>query len=168
MVEVADRVSYTSVELIADDARPYPAHLLEGLATGVCLFGAAYLGHNDAVHFWEHGLATQVVDVDFDRMAQMRRLYPDDWNFVVMDAWQYAEGCVANEIAFDAVSVDCYTGDAEQRALETLELWTELANELVTVTIATGSRFTVPKGWRSGHMRRGYRASWLILRRDRD
>lgn len=167
MVEVADRVSYTSIEQIAEAAEPYPTQYLEGLATGVCLFGAAFLGTNDAVHFWEAGLETQVVDVDFARMAEMRRLYPPEWNFVVMDAWQYAEGCARNEVAFDAVSVDCFTGDAELRALSSLELWTSIANELVTVTATPGKPFRVPDGWKVSRHWRSALASWLCLRRDR-
>lgn len=166
MGSVVEHVSYTSLEEIGDNAQPYPAHYLEGLETGLCLFGAAYLGHNDAIHFYEHGLRTNVVDTDFERLSTMRRLYPEDWQFVYVDAWAYALAAEREELVFDAVSVDTYTGDAEISSLASLELWTSIARYLVTLTATPGQPFTVPDGWAVSRHYRSARASWLCLRRD--
>ena len=156
---------YPELERIGETAQQYPAQYLEGLETGLCLFGAAFSGANDAIHFYEHGLRTNVVDTDFERLSKMRRLYPDDWQFVHVDAWEYAEAARREELAFDAVSVDTFTGDAEIRSLASLELWTSIANELVTVTATPGKPFDVPDGWIVSKHWRGPGVYWLCLRR---
>lgn len=165
MGAVATPISYSSLEQIGDVARPYPAQYLEACRTGLCLFGAAYLGHNDAVHFYEHGLATTVVDTDSERLEAMRDLYPDAWSFVSVDAWEYAHAAAREEVSWDAVSVDCFTGDAELRVLEDLALWASIAREVVTVTITDGKRFVTPPGWASGWHLRSPGVYWLVLRR---
>ena len=38
------------LQRIAEQARPYPGHLLREDGTGLCLFSAAFLGWNDAIH----------------------------------------------------------------------------------------------------------------------
>ena len=159
--------TYSSLEMIGDAARPYPAQYLDELETGLCLFGAAFLGHNDAIHFYENGLETTVVDTDAERLEEMRELYPDGWSFVAVDAWEYAHAAAREEIAFDAVSVDVFTGDAEVRAIDDLALWTSIATELVTVTITDRKRYVTPPGWSSGMHLRGPGVFWLVLRRER-
>jgi hypothetical protein len=157
---------YRTLEEIGDVARPYPTQYLEDLDHGLCLFGAGFLGHNDAIHFAEHGLETTVVDVDEERLAEMRALYPEEWEFVCADAWAYAEAAADAGVVFDAVSVDVYTGDAELRALQELELWTSLASRLVTVTATPDKRFDTPAGWRVSTHERVAGVYWLCLRRD--
>ncbi len=159
-------VSDSTIERIADEAQPYPAQYLEGLETALCLFGAAFEGRNDAVHMWEYGIRTNVVDVDFGALSKMRRLYPDDWQFVNVDAWEYAEAARREELVFDVVSVDTFTGNAELRSLASLELWTSIAGYLVTLTATPGHPFDVPDGWLVSRHWRAPGVYWLCLRRD--
>lgn len=151
---------------IAMEARPYPSELLEGCETGLVLFAAAFLGHNDAVHFAEAGLTTMCVDIDGHRLKQMQELYPDDWTFAEVDAWEAASLLLAGRpTQFDAVSVDTFTGAATRRSLDSLELWCSLARRLVTITYTAGEAYEVPEGWKGALYERATNVYWLVLTR---
>jgi hypothetical protein len=152
------------LEAISRVARPYPAWLLDGCETGLCLFSAAFLGHNDAIHFARAGIRTVCVDVSANRLRDMREIYPDDWVFVPADAWAFAEAVVLGD-KWDAVSVDTWRGDAERRSLDSLDLWCSLANNVVTVTHTTGLDYTVPDGWNARLFERAPNVNWLVLTR---
>lgn len=150
---------------LSREARPYPADMLNGCDTGLCLFAAAFLGVNDAIHFARHNIQTVCVDLNAERIGQMETIYPQDWEFLVDDAWAFA-GAITGAYTFDAVSVDSFLGDATDRSLTTLELWCSLASKCVTVTIPAGASPAAPAGWKSYEFPRSTRASWLVLQRD--
>lgn len=153
------------LDRISAKARPYPADMLTEGSTGLCLFAAAFLGVNDAIHMARKDMRVTCVDTDESRLREMHDLYPEDWSFRVMDAWWYA-WTYPSPGAYDVVSVDTFTGDATNRSLETLGLWCRLARRAVTVTVAHGQDYVTPKGWRSSLFSRSPRADWLVLRRD--
>lgn len=155
------------LEHVAMQARPYPEHLLEGCETGLCLFAAAFRGHNDAIHFALAGMRATCVDVDGLRLREMATLYPGDWSWRVMDAWEFAEQQQVEGIMYDAVSVDTFTGDALHRSLASLDLWCSLARKAVTVTITDDiDHVEFPEGWTSSLYPRSDHVSWLVLTRD--
>jgi len=162
-------VNYRTLEHVAMQARPYPSELLEGCENGLCLFSAAFLGHNDAIWFAQAGMRSVCVDIDYDRLSQMNGLYPKDWVFVQADAWEFATWARALPSAprWDAVSVDCFTGDTEDKVLRSLDLWCALARELVTVTITLEKTDAIiaPPGWRSSLFHRANNVYWLVLER---
>jgi hypothetical protein len=174
-------VTYPTLEHVAMQARPYPAHLLEGCETGLCLFAAAFLGHNDAIHMAEAGLRVTCVDTDALRLHEMMSLYPSDWQFITADAWSFAHDQGAEHrdtltyrhwaaapgipIRWDVVSVDTFTGDAMQRSLESLPLWCSLARKAATVTHTDGASYQTPAGWRSSLVERATGVNWLVLER---
>lgn len=160
-------VSYPTLEDVAMEARPYPADRLHGCETGLVLFAAAFLGHNDAIHFAEAGLKTTCIDVDGPRLSEMRALYPDDWEFVERDAWEYAEECrLTGLYQWDAVSADTFTGAPTIRSLGSLALWCSLARRLVTVTITDAEPVPpIPAGWLTSYFERARGVHWLILER---
>lgn len=162
-------VTYPTLEHVAMEARPYPTHLLEGCETGLCLFAAAFLGHNDAIHFAEAGLQEVVcIDTDCERLKEMEALYPSgimgSFDFFCSDAWQYAERA-QTEVPFDVVSVDTFTGDVMRRSLDSLELWCDLAHKVVTVTYTPGEAYEVPDGWQESLYERATNVFWLVLER---
>lgn len=130
-------VTYPTLEHVAQEARPYPTHLLTDCETGLCLFAAAFLGHNDAIHFAEAGIKTTCVDVDGDRLEIMADLYPEEWHFVCRDAWTFARHHRDKGHTWDVVSVDTFTGDAMDRSMESLDLWLSLATRAVVVGTTT-------------------------------
>jgi len=173
MAAVGERISYRSLEQIATQARPYPVPMLRGAESALVLFAAAFLGHNDAIHFAQQsGLRATCVDTDAERLEEMRALYAKcpGWEFVEADAWTYAEAARREDVTFDVVSLDPFTGDAMERVLQSLELWTALANDVVIVGTDAGiPDDLIPYGWVSwGYVNRSAGAEWLILARSGD
>lgn len=148
------------LDKISAQARPYPAHLLNGCETGLCLFSAAFLGWNDAIHMARNDLDTTCVDIDTERLIEMSRLYPLNWTFLPEDAWEFAERV---NLKWDAVSVDTFTGAATERSLASLDLWCSLANKAVTVTLTDGAKYQVPPGWLAWTFPRSGIVHWLVL-----
>ncbi len=148
------------LDKISAQARPYPAHLLNGCETGLCLFSAAFDGWNDAIHMARNDLETTCVDIDATRLLEMRDLYPESWTFLAADAWEFAERV---RIRWDAVSVDTFTGEATERSLQSLDLWCSLANKVVTVTLTDGAGYETPTGWLAWTFPRSGVVSWLVL-----
>ncbi|MBA3565267.1 MAG: hypothetical protein H0W31_00240 [Actinobacteria bacterium] len=159
-------VTYPTLEHVAMQARPYPTYLLDGCETGLCLFSAAFLGHNDAVHFAEAGLLTTCVDSDGERLSEMQELYPEEWGFFEDDAWEFAERWL-DDVKWDVVSVDTFTGETEQRSLKSLGLWCALAEKAVTVTVTNQQlgTYTVPAGWTDSLYARTAGVFWLVLKK---
>lgn len=168
--EVGDSVSvsatYPTLEHVAQQARPYPTHVLVGAETGLVLFAAAFQGHNDAVHFAEAGLKTMCVDIDGPRLAEMAQVYPDDWQFAVDDAWKFADAAYTLGEQWDVVSADTFTGDVMHRSLDSLPLWCSLARRAVTVTLTVGEAYKLPEGWLDTQLyERATGVYWLVLER---
>jgi len=160
---------YRTLEHIAQAARPYPVSSLAELNSGLCLFAAAFLGHNDAIHFAEAGLRGTAVDINRERLAEMEALYPDEWDFWAEDAWAFADFARRAGRTWDVVSADTFTGDATLRSITHLDAWTSLARRLVTATITDAEipllRTAVPDGWEAWIVIRAKGIYWLALER---
>lgn len=156
----------TELARIAADARPFPFQLLEECETGLCLFAAAFHGRNDAIHFAMSGVRTTCVDRDGSRLADMRAVYPEDWAFVEADAWTYAEAARREEVVWDAVCVDPFTGDAMDRSMETIDLWLSLARRVAIIGTTTFP-YAPPALWnvRVKWVRRAQGVYWMALER---
>jgi hypothetical protein len=158
-------VGALTLEHVATNAKAFPRENLEGCETGLVLFCGAFLGVNDAIHFAQAGIPTVCVDSNDYLLAAMRGLYPEDWEFVHSDAWRYAEAARDLGLTWDAVSVDTWTGDASARSMESLELWTAIAERLVVVTLGQADTWVTPAGWRAWTVERSDKADWLCLER---
>jgi hypothetical protein len=154
------------LDRISREARPYPAYLLKTGWSGLALFAAAYLGHNDSIHFARNEMRGWCVDTDAEKLAKMRESYPPHWIFVKQDAWEFAALARGSGLMWDVVSVDTFTGDASKRSMETIDLWCSLARHVVTATMGRTDSVMVPQGWRAEHFERSARADWLVLQRD--
>lgn len=151
---------------VSREAKAYPVHRLYADYEGLCLFAAAFLGENDAIHMARMGMRADCVDVNATALEQMREIYPSDWNFVHRDAWAFATEAFEEDHSWDVVSVDTFTGDATDRSLKTLDLWCAIARHMVTATIASHTaRPDVPGGWVDARYNRSTLADWLVLTR---
>jgi hypothetical protein len=160
-------VAYPTLEDIASRAGYYPTHLLEDARTGLCLFSAAFMGHNDVIHFALNDVATTCVDVDADKLTTMTALYPEGWRFVCRDAWEFAAEAAANGDRWDVVSVDTFRGNATERSLAGLDVWCAVANRAVVATLEDGQTYETPDGWTADTVRRNSTVLWLVLTRSR-
>lgn len=153
------------LDKISREARPYPSFRLPEAGTGLCLFAAAFLGVNDAIHMARKDMTVTCVDVDRDRLSAMAELYPDTWRFEHADAWEYATLMRDSGAEWDAVSIDTFTGDASRRSTRTLDLWCSLATKIVTVTVGEHDEWAAPPGWEEWVYPRSDLAAWLVLER---
>lgn len=159
-------VAYPTIEHVAMEARPYPTYLLEDAETGLCLFSAAFMGHNEAIHFALEDVQTTCVDIDQEKLHAMQALYPSEWKFVCRDAWEFADAAASTGMTWDIVSVDTFRGNATERSLRDLEAWCAIANKAVIATLELGQTYTVPEGWSDTHFQRNSEVFWLVLTRD--
>lgn len=161
-------LTYRTIEHIACEARPYPTYLLEDAETGLCLFSAAFYGHNEAIHFALESVRTTCVDIDQEKLNVMASLYPSGWDFICHDAWEFAEEAAAKEKTWDIVSVDTFRGNATLRSLADLGAWCAIANKAVIATLEDDliGEYEVPEGWTETHFRRNSEVLWLVLTRD--
>ena len=159
-------LTYRTLEEIAQEARPYPTYLLEEAETGLCLFSAAFMGHNDVIHFSLEEVKTTCVDVDQEKLNVMASLYTSpDWKFYCHDAWDFAKTAAEEEVTWDVVNVDTFRGNATERSLKDLTMWTQLANTAVVATLADDVPYEVPEGWTDNLFQRNSEVYWLVLTR---
>ena len=158
-------ISYASLEHVAMEARPYPTYVLEGAQSALCLFSAAFMGHNEAIHFALEDIHTTCIDIDAEKLEVMANVYPDTWIFICRDAWEFAEKHSKLGDRWDIVSVDTFRGNATERSLRTLDLWCSIADKAVIATLELGQTYVIPDGWKSHHFERNSEVYWLILER---
>lgn len=159
-------VTYPTLEHVAMEARPYPTYLLEDAKTGLCLFSAAFQGHNDVIHFALESVQTVCVDIDSEKLDALAELYPEDWRFICRDAWEFAKEAAKKGGHWDVVSVDTFRGNATERSLADLGVWCAIADRAVVATLEDGQTYEVPEGWTPQLFRRNSEVFWLVLTRD--
>jgi hypothetical protein len=163
---MAPVIEYPTITHVAQEARPYPTYVLENAKTGLCLFSAAFMGHNEAIHFVLEDVFTTCIDIDSVKLEAMADLYPDDWRFICRDAWEYAEAAWARNETWDVVSVDTFRGNATERSLSDLSVWCRIAEKAVVATLEEGQTYEVPEGWTAHTFQRNSEVYWLVLTRD--
>lgn len=108
----------------------YPSfHREDGYETALCLFSAMWHGRQDVYWLAKAGITGTCVDLDGERLEQMREVYPDGWQFVEADVYEYA---VEADRTWDVVTLDPWTGQFE-RCAWMLPLWCQLANRAVVL-----------------------------------
>ena len=146
-------------------ARSYPGYLLKRGGTALSLFAAGYWGWNDCIHFLRHNMACDCVDINAKKLEEMRGLYPETWTFTTADAWSFAKEAAIQGRTWDVVSIDTFLGDATQRSIDSLAMWSMLADQMVTVTVPLKADIKPPPGWTSFMFPRSPRAAWMVLQR---
>lgn len=143
----------------------YPRHVLEGNESALILFSAAFHGVQDAIWIADAGLTATCVDTDLEKITEMSSAYPDGWEYVVGDAFQYA---TATKRRWDVVSLDPPT-NLFDRCAEYLPVWCLLARHAVILGCGTATKVVAPAGWElTGTLHRSnFRGGvyWAVLER---
>ncbi len=147
------------------NARPYPAYLLRAGGTALGLFAAGYHGWNDVIHFARNDMTITAVDTDKDKLFEMAEIYPEGNEFVVADAWEFAQEAQVAGRMWDVVSVDPYFDHMAERAWRSRDLWLALARETLTLTVHGEGDVSVPAGWEGSYFPRNGEVGWLVLTR---
>lgn len=97
----------------------------------------------DAVYVAAAGLEATCVDLRDHNFAAMRALYPDGWEFVQADCFEFIQSV---ERTWDVVTVDCPSGHFQQCA-DLLPELCSLATRAVVLGSGAKTRVSVPAGW---------------------
>lgn len=134
-----------TLEEVRAKAEPsvFPRHILDGCETGLVLFAAGFHGAQDAIWLAEAGIQATCLDTDGGKLDAMALAYPARWEFIVGDAFAYAE---RTQRTWDVVTVDCPTR-AFEKCAEYVGWWSQLAHH--TVVLGSGPFTTIhpTKGW---------------------
>jgi hypothetical protein len=131
---------------IRADRGLYPADILQDCETALILFAAAFHGRQDGIWIADAGIRATCVDIDADKLTAMKPLYPSNWEYVIEDAFEFAERShTLAQRQWDVVSIDCFTNHFD-RCAELLPLWCLLASKAVVLGIDERP-LTIPEGW---------------------
>jgi hypothetical protein len=146
------------------EAQPYPSFLLpKDGGTALSLFAAGFWGWNDGIHLIRAGMTIDFVDTDADRLLEMASLMPEGHAFHVDDAWEFSERAMENNRGWDVVSVDPFMGNLAERAMESFDLWLEMARKMMTLTVKSGVDLPEIEGWTASYFPRNAAVGWLVM-----
>jgi hypothetical protein len=151
---------YPNVKLFAPEAQ-----------TALCLFSAEWLGMQDAYWVAKAGLTGTCVDLQREKLMQMREVYPDGWSFVEADVYKFAQAALEMETQWDVVTLDPWTGQFQQCA-DLIDTWTTLARDVVVLGHGHYRLMPpeAPEGWTLSETikRSDYKGgiNWLVFTRD--
>ena len=126
------------------DDRSFPTGVLRDCKTALVLFSSAWYGKQDAYYVAAAGLRATCVDIRNDNFEDMERLYPDDWEFIQDDAYEFVR---QTHRRWDVVTVDCPSGHF-QKCADLLPLLCRLARVTVILGSGVDTRLVPPEGWR--------------------
>lgn len=144
-------------------ARIFPQEVLKGCRSALVLFAAAFHGRQDAIWIADAGLRATCVDIDHAKLGDMGRVYPEGWEFVNGDVFDYA---ALTTRKWDLVTLDPPTNLFEKCAAW-LPRWCELARRAVVLGCGPSPELDVPDGWALEPLR--YRSdfaggvNWAVL-----
>lgn len=127
-----------------EKCHPYPTWALKGCETALIVFAAEFGGMNDAAWIVESGARATCVDVNYEKLQAMQAFYPDDWEYVEADAYDYAEHCGWR--TWDVVSLDPFTNHF-QACADNIAAWCRLARRAVIIGTGTDTIIQSPTGW---------------------
>lgn len=125
------------------DDRSFPVGVLRDCRDALVLFAQAWYGMQDGYYVAKAGLRGTCVDLRDHNYAAMRELYPEGWEFVQADVYEFVED---TERTWDVVTVDCPSGHF-QRCADLLPELCSLAIRAVVLGSGAETRVTVPGGW---------------------
>lgn len=131
---------------VVEKSHPYPAWVLAGCETALVVFAAEFGGMNDCAWIVEAGLRATCVDINADKLDAMKASYPDDWEYICADAYEFAGECAGGPYKWDVVSLDPFTNHFDPCA-ENIEAWCRLARRAVIVGTGTDTVIVTPLGW---------------------
>lgn len=168
---VADPQTFEEIEdLYCGSVYPGP-QFFEGSSTALCIFSAHWFGMQDAYWVAKHGLTGTCVDLNGDNLSRMQEMYPEGWEFVEADAFDFAQAALEEDLWWDVVNLDPWTCHFD-RCADMIETWTTLARKVVVLGHGNYrlTRPVAPKGWSMVQeiKRSDFKGGvyWLVYKRD--
>jgi len=122
--------SLPTVEQVEHSAqRAFPYKLFHRVESACCFFTAQFYGKNDVVHLNRVGVKNvTLVDLDKKKLEHMEEIYPETWETVVADAFEFASAALAAGKQYELVVCDPYSGMASEVSFEKGKLFFDLAS----------------------------------------
>jgi hypothetical protein len=137
---------------VIDLRGPFPANALRGADDALILFAAAFLGCQDAAWAAQAHLQGTCVDTDTFKLEEMRPEYPEGWEFVTADVFEFVK---TTGRTWDVVTADPWTNMMGLVA-DIVGRLCQLARRAVIVGSGR-PRLTAPDGWAvTGRLRRSF------------
>ena len=153
---------------IRDDPFRFPRSALRGAQTALCMFAAEWHGRQDAYWLAEAGITATCVDLNGQKLEDMRRVYPQGWEFVTSDAFEFPA-----DRRFDVVTADPFTGEAMDRCHQLMPRWCGMADRTVIMGSTAAQvlrKRHIPGGWEITDMLKrsdwGGGVFWTVVTRD--
>jgi len=81
--------------------------VFEGCQSMAIFFCAAFYGEHDAIYALTHNVPeVTLIDIDEEKMNEMKNIYPTNWEFITGDAPQIASRFLKEGKTFDIVTCD--------------------------------------------------------------
>lgn len=108
------RLSYTeddgeipTLDLLRGSSLFYPAYILEGASSALCVFVTFFLGRNDVLYVHDAGIEkVTLVDIDEWGLEAMKKIYPTHWSFVRSDYLKYLDDAIERGEHYHVVTCD--------------------------------------------------------------
>jgi hypothetical protein len=126
----ADRTPLPTLQEIAVNAPPalFPVDLLHGAHSAISFYSAAFYGRNDVIHLHRAGIREIALnDLDGEKLAYMRSLYPACNELFVDDAVATALRLAVEKRVFDIVVCDPFTSLTALMATGLFDVFRRLA-----------------------------------------
>ena len=155
------------LRLPAEEGLLYPREALRGLRTALVGFCAAFLGRQDCAWIEEAGLTATCVDMDAERLVEMREPLPRASGRSSATTSTATRRRSTPSATSSTWSRSTRRRTSSTRCADNAELWCALARRLVVLGTGRYTSLVVPDGWAvsSTHYRSAFRGGvyWTTL-----
>lgn len=121
--------------------REFPEYVLEGTSSAAAFYAAALMGVRDVIHLHDHNVKDVVlIDLDADKMAELQKVYPANWEYVVDDAYKVMDRLHDDGRAFDILILDPWT-HRQRSDMERLPSLLDITNRYIVISLSANSYF---------------------------
>jgi hypothetical protein len=122
--------------------RPFPVKVLENVRSACAFYSVGLMGMRDVIHLQGKCVPeVTLVDIDGEKMAEMRKIYPQNWDYVVGDADEVLSLFRRQKRRFDVIVLDPWVTD-QIRIMERLSDLLDIANQYVVISLSKNSFYS--------------------------
>ncbi len=123
------------------EGRPFPQFTLANANSGICIYSVALHGVRDVIHLRDKQVKrVTLVDIDREKMEEMKKIYPQRWEYLVGDAFETLDRLKRDDQTFDVVVLDPWIHE-QTRNLDRLGDLLDIANRYVVISLSMKSFF---------------------------
>lgn len=121
--------------------REFPTHVLENAKSAAAFYTAALMGVRDIIHLNDHQIPdVTLVDLDAEKIEEMKKVYPSGWDYVVDDAHKVMKRFREEGRKFDVLVLDPWT-HRQRVDMEQLGTLLDITNRHIVISLSANSYF---------------------------